>query len=165
MPKDMRKMMDVETIDENCRKFKKLFDQFLEFDDEWEYTGNNGVFEPGHENKTPEPGKAISVNNAHWLRPLNYVEFVRAVGTHFNVNTMLRAECFKQRMVDGLSFFEFNYMPLVPHSCHQYNIPLADPCMHWADLCAQRKERCPCTYRRFFPAVSYLYAAASTSHN
>ncbi len=107
---DMRKMMDVETIDENCRKFKKLFDQFLEFDDEWEYTGNNGVFEPGHENKTPEPGKAISVNNAHWLRPLNYVEFVRAVGTHFNVNTMLRAECFKQRMVDGLSFFEFNYM-------------------------------------------------------
>ena len=80
--------MDVETIDENCRKFKKLFDQFLEFDDEWEYTGNNGVFEPGHENKTPEPGKAISVNNAHWLRPLNYVEFVRAVGTHFNVNTM-----------------------------------------------------------------------------
>ena len=109
---DMRKLMDIETIDENCRQFKKLFDRFLEFDEEWKYEGNDGVFAPGHENKTPEPGKAISVNNAHWLRPLNYVEFVRAVGTHFNVNTMLRAEAFKQRMAreGGLSFFEFNYM-------------------------------------------------------
>lgn len=109
---DMRQLMDVDTIDENCRQFKKLFDRFLEFDEEWEYTGNNGVFEPGHENKTPEPGKAISVNNGHWIRPLNYVEFVRTVGTHFNVNQMLRAEAFKQRMerAGGLTFFEFNYM-------------------------------------------------------
>ncbi len=109
---DMRQLMDVNTIDENCRQFKKLFDRFLDFDEEWKYEGNNGVFEPGHENKKPEPGMAISVNNADWLRPLNYVEFVRAVGTHFNVNTMLRAEAFKQRMArdTGLSFFEFNYM-------------------------------------------------------
>ena len=107
---DMRMMMGIETIDENCRKFKDLFNQFLEFDDDWKYEGNNGVFEPGHENREPLPGKAISVNNAHWLRPLNYVEFVREVGTYFNVNTMLRAECFKQRMEKGLSFFEFNYM-------------------------------------------------------
>ena len=109
---DMRQLMDVETIDENCRKFKKLFDRFLDFDEEWKYEGNRGVFCPGHENKTPEPGMAISVNNAEWLRPLNYIEFVRAVGTHFNVNTMLRAEAFKQRMArdGGLSFFEFNYM-------------------------------------------------------
>ena len=64
----------------------------------------------GHQNKEAEAGKAISVNNAHWLRPLNYVEFVREVGTHFSVNNMLRAECFKQRMEAGLSFFEFNYM-------------------------------------------------------
>ena len=109
---DMRKLMDVETIDENCRQFKKLFDRFLEFDEEWKYEGNNGVFEPGHENKTPEPGMAVSVNNGAWLRPLNYIEFVRTVGTHFNVNQMLRAEAFKQRMEreSGLSFFEFNYM-------------------------------------------------------
>ncbi|OLR55878.1 tyrosine--tRNA ligase [Hornefia porci] len=109
---DMRQLMDVDTIDENCRQFKKLFDRFLEFDEEWEYAGNNGVFAPGHESKTPEPGKAISVNNGHWLRPLNYVEFVRTVGTHFNVNQMLRAEAFKQRMerAGGLTFFEFNYM-------------------------------------------------------
>ncbi len=109
---DMRKLMNVDVIDENCRKFKKLFDRFLEFDEEWKYEGNKGVFEPGRANKIPEPGKAISVNNAEWLRPLNYIEFVRAVGTHFNVNQMLRAEAFKQRMARdrGLSFFEFNYM-------------------------------------------------------
>lgn len=109
---DMRKLMGVETIDDNCRRFKKLFDAFLEFDDEWKYEGNGGVFEPGHQNREPEPGRAVSVNNAGWLRPLNYIEFVRSVGTHFNVNQMLRAEAFKQRMSreGGLSFFEFNYM-------------------------------------------------------
>lgn len=107
---DMRQMMNTETIDNNCMQFKKLFDKFIEFDDEWKYEGNLGVYSPGHENKTPEPGKAVSVNNGEWIRPLNYIEFVREVGTHFNVNTMLRAECFKQRMEKGLSFFEFNYM-------------------------------------------------------
>lgn len=107
---DMRQMMTVETIDNNCMQFKKLFDKFIDFDDEWKYEGNNGVYAPGHQNREPLPGKAISVNNGHWLRPLNYVEFVREIGTHFNVNNMLRAECFKQRMEGGLSFFEFNYM-------------------------------------------------------
>jgi len=106
----MRQMMDTETIDYNCAQFKKLFDRFLDFDDEWKYEGNNGVFTPGHQNREPLPGKAISANNAAWLRPLNYIEFVRVVGQHFNVNTMLRAEAFKQRMERGLSFFEFNYM-------------------------------------------------------
>lgn len=109
---DMRQLMDVETIDNNCMQFKALFDRFIEFDDDWKYEGNKGVYSPGKENKTPEPGKAVSVNNATWLRPLNYVEFVREIGTHFNVHTMLQAEAFKQRMEreNGLSFFEFNYM-------------------------------------------------------
>lgn len=107
---DMRQMMTVDTIDNNCAQFKKLFDKYLDFDDEWKYEGNEGVYTPGHQNKEPEAGKAISVNNGKWLRPLNYVEFVREIGTCFNVNEMLRAECFKQRMKGGLSFFEFNYM-------------------------------------------------------
>ena len=107
---DMRQMMTVETIDNNCAQFKKLFDKYLDFDDEWKYEGNEGVYTPGHQNKEPEAGKAISVNNGKWLRPLNYVEFVREIGTCFNVNEMLRAECFKQRMKGRLSFFEFNYM-------------------------------------------------------
>lgn len=107
---DMRQMMDLETIQHNCDRFKKLFDQFLDFDDEWSYAGNDGVYKPGKENKAPAPGKAVAVNNAQWLRPLNYVEFIREVGRHFSVNNMLRAECFKQRMEKGLSFLEFNYM-------------------------------------------------------
>ncbi|MDD7511105.1 MAG: tyrosine--tRNA ligase [Peptostreptococcaceae bacterium] len=107
---DMRQMMTPETIDNNCKQFSKLFDKFLDFDTQWKYEGNNGVYRPGKENKTPETGKAVTVNNASWLLPLNYVEFIRAVGTHFSVNNMLRAECFKQRMEQGLSFFEFNYM-------------------------------------------------------
>ena len=109
---DMRKMMDTKTIDDNCEKFKKLFDRFLEFDDGWKYEGNRGVYEPGKQNRDPEPGKAISVNNAEWLRPVNYIEFVREIGRYFNVNTMLRSEAFKQRMAreSGLSFLEFNYM-------------------------------------------------------
>ena len=107
---DMRQMMTVDTIEHNCDEFKKLFDKFLEFDEEWKYEGNEGVYTPGHETKKPEPGKAVSVNNARWIRPLNYVEFIREVGQHFSVNNMLRAECFKQRMEKGLSFLEFNYM-------------------------------------------------------
>ena len=109
---DMRQIMTVETIEHNCNQFKKLFDKFLDFDEEWEYVGNEGVYVPGHENKKPEPGKAVAVNNARWLRPLNYIDFVREIGSAFNVNTMLRAECFKQRMEreGGLTFFELNYM-------------------------------------------------------
>ena len=108
----MRKVMDIETIEHNCEQFKKLFDQFIDFDEEWKYEGNEGVFTPGHQNKEPEPGKAVAVNNARWLRPLNYIEFIREVGSQFNVNNMLRAECFKQRMEreGGLTMFELNYM-------------------------------------------------------
>ncbi|MBQ1396538.1 MAG: tyrosine--tRNA ligase [Eubacterium sp.] len=109
---DMRKLMDVETVDYNCAQFKKLFDKFIDFDDEWQYVGNGGVYQPGHETKTPEPGKAVSVNNGAWIRPLNFLEFVREIGSQFNVNTMLRSEAFKQRMAreSGLTFFEFSYM-------------------------------------------------------
>ena len=109
---DMRKIMDVETVDYNCAQFKKLFERFLDFDDEWKYEGNGGVYQPGHENKKPEAGKAISVNNGEWIRPLNFLEFVREIGSQFNVNTMLRSEAFKQRMAreSGLTFFEFSYM-------------------------------------------------------
>ena len=87
---DMRKMMTVEMIDHNCECFKKQMSRFIEFGE----------------------GKAMMVNNADWLRNLNYMEFIRSVGPHFSVNNMLRAECYKQRMEKGLSFLEFNYMIL-----------------------------------------------------
>jgi tyrosyl-tRNA synthetase len=104
--------MTTEESDANGRKFKSLFDQFLEFDEEWKHIPGEGVLGKGGENKTPEPGKAICVNNADWLRNVNYLEFMRDVGKHFSVNDMLRAEAFKQRMEKGLSFLEFNYMLL-----------------------------------------------------
>lgn len=85
---DMRNMMTTETIDHNCECFKKQMSKFIDFSD----------------------GKALMVNNAEWLRDLNYIEFIRDIGAHFSVNRMLTAECYKQRMEKGLSFLEFNYM-------------------------------------------------------
>ena len=85
---DMRTMMTTEMIDHNCECFKKQMSRFIEFGE----------------------GKAMMVNNADWLRDLNYIEFIRDIGAYFYVNTMLRAECYKQRMEKGLSFLEFNYM-------------------------------------------------------
>ena len=85
---DLRTMMTKETIDHNCECFKKQMSRFIEFGED----------------------KAIMVNNADWLRDLNYIEFIRDIGVHFSVNRMLTAECYKQRMEKGLSFLEFNYM-------------------------------------------------------
>ena len=87
---DMRSMMTKETIAHNCDCFKKQMERFIEFGE----------------------GKAMMVNNADWLLNLNYIDFIRDVGACFSVNNMLRAECFKQRMEKGLSFLEFNYMPM-----------------------------------------------------
>ena len=111
---DMRQMMNQETIRENGIQFKHLFDRFLEFDEDWKYTPSGSVLGKGSYNREPEPGKAICVNNADWLLGFNYLEFIRDIGSRFNVNSMLRAECFKQRMAKegGLTFLEFNYMLL-----------------------------------------------------
>ena len=111
---DMRQMMTQETIRENGVQFKHLFDRFLEFDEDWKYTPSGSVLGKGSYNREPEPGKAICVNNADWLLGFNYLEFIRDIGSRFNVNSMLRAECFKQRMAKegGLTFLEFNYMLL-----------------------------------------------------
>src|ERR1700730_13818206 len=57
-------------------------------------------------------GRALMVNNADWLLPLNYISFLRDIGRHFSVNQMLTADAYKTRMETGLSFIEFNYMLL-----------------------------------------------------
>ncbi len=85
---DMRNMMTLETIKHNGDRFKEQMSKFIDFSED----------------------KAIMVNNADWLLALNYVDFLREVGSHFSVNNMLRAECYKQRLEKGLSFLEFNYM-------------------------------------------------------
>ncbi|WP_291237467.1 tyrosine--tRNA ligase, partial [Frisingicoccus sp.] len=88
MRSDMRQMMTIEQIQHNASCFKEQLSHFISFD-------NDG---------------AILENNANWLLDLNYVNFLRDVGIHFSVNKMLTAECYKSRMEQGLTFFEFNYM-------------------------------------------------------
>ncbi len=85
---DLRQLMTVAEIDENCRRFHNQLARFVDFG----------------------AGQAISVNNADWLRELKYIDFLREVGSQFSVNRMLTAECFKARLERGLSFLEFNYM-------------------------------------------------------
>ncbi|MDE6924981.1 MAG: tyrosine--tRNA ligase [Acetatifactor sp.] len=103
---DMRNMMTTETIDHNCECFKKQMSRFIDFG---ENAGAEGGFSAGAQ-AGEKHSTAIMVNNADWLRDLNYIEFIRDIGAHFSVNRMLTAECYKQRMEKGLSFLEFNYM-------------------------------------------------------
>lgn len=85
---DMRAMLTNEAIAQNVQAIQGQMSRLLDFSD----------------------GKALLVNNADWLLPLNYVEFIRDIGVHFSVNRMLTAECYKNRMEKGLTFLEFNYM-------------------------------------------------------
>ena len=82
----MRKLMPKEQIEHNVKCFKKQMSKFLDV--------SNIIF----------------VNNADWLCDLNYINFLRDIGTCFSVNKMLAAECYKQRLQEGLTFFELNYM-------------------------------------------------------
>ena len=86
---DMRKMLSKEDISRNVDNIIKQVSKFISFE------GENA---------------AIIVNNGDWILDLNYMDFIRTYGVYFNVNHMLAAECFKQRMEKGLTFFELNYM-------------------------------------------------------
>ncbi len=86
---DMRKMMTKETIEHNVACIKKQAERFVSFE------GENA---------------AIILNNADWLLNLNYIDFMRKIGTLFSVNKMLAAECYKTRLETGLTFFEMGYM-------------------------------------------------------
>jgi len=82
-------MLSREELDHNVECIKKQIEKFVSFE------GKNG---------------AIIVNNADWLLDLKFVDFVREIGSLFSVNRMLAAECYKQRMETGLTFFEMSYM-------------------------------------------------------
>ncbi len=98
---DLRKVLTVEDIDHNCQCFKKQMERFINFGD--------------------GKGDAIMVNNADWIRKLNYIDLLREVGSCFSVNKMLSAECYKQRMERGLSFLEFNYMIMQSYDFYYLN--------------------------------------------
>jgi len=96
---DMRKMLTDELIEHNCNCFKQQMERFIDFSD----------------------GKALMINNAEWLKKLNYIELLRDVGPHFSVNRMLTAECYKQRLERGLTFLEFNYMIMQAYDFMELN--------------------------------------------
>jgi len=87
---EMRKILPVETIAANVEKFRGQVSRVLDF----------------------QGGKALLLDNAEWLAPLNYIEFLRDIGVHFSVNRMLTFEAYKLRLETGLSFIEFNYQIL-----------------------------------------------------
>ena len=87
---EMRKMLDYQQLDENVEKIKAQLDRFIGFD-----------------GKT-----AFPENNKNWLADLNYIDFLRDIGSCFSVNKMLSFEAYKIRMETGLSFLEFNYQLL-----------------------------------------------------
>jgi tyrosyl-tRNA synthetase len=87
---DMRAVMTPEVIEHNVTCFVKQMERFLDF----------------------SSGRVILDDNANWLVPARYIDFIREVGPHFTVNRMLAADCYKQRLDAGLTFLEFNYMML-----------------------------------------------------
>ena len=97
----MRKMLSREDINKNVAGIKKQIEKFISFE------GENA---------------AIIVNNADWLLDLKFVDFMREIGSLFSVNKMLAAECYKQRMETGLTFFEMSYMLMQSYDfLHLYN--------------------------------------------
>lgn len=84
---DMRTMMTPEVIAHNVNRFREQMSILLDF----------------------SAGKAVVEDNATWLLPLNYIEFLREIGSVFSVNKMLTAEAYKLRLEKGLTFLEFNY--------------------------------------------------------
>ena len=87
---EMRRMLSYEQLDANAAAITAQLDRFLGFDGD----------------------RALTANNRDWLADLNYIDFLREIGSHFSVNRMLSFEAYKLRMETGLSFIEFNYQLL-----------------------------------------------------
>jgi len=103
---EMRQILTLKEVEENATGIKKQLSTYLDFSGD----------------------KALLLNNAEWLVPLNYIEFLRDIGRHFSVNRMLTAESYRARLETGLNFVEFNYMLLQAydflHLYREYRCPL-----------------------------------------
>lgn len=88
--KEMRQILSLAEVEKNAKGIKRQLSQYLDF----------------------KENRALLLNNADWLVPLNYIEFLRDIGRHFSVNRMLTAESYRSRLETGLNFVEFNYMLL-----------------------------------------------------
>ena len=89
---EMRKMLSYEEVNNNIEKIKKTLSIFLDFEGE---------------------NPAVIVNNADWFKNLNYIDFMREIGVHFNINKMLSNDIYANRIKEGgLTLFELGYMPM-----------------------------------------------------
>jgi len=88
---EMRKILSCEEVEENGKKIKEQFARYIDFSGD---------------------AAAMLLNNADWLVPVRYIDFLRDIGRHFSVNRMIAAESYKKRLETGLNFIEFNYMLL-----------------------------------------------------
>lgn len=88
---DMRQMLTREQLDSNVEAIKRQAERFVSFE------GDNA---------------AIIVNNADWLLNLNYIEFMRDIGSKFTISKMIAQDCYKNRLESGLTFFEMGYLLL-----------------------------------------------------
>lgn len=87
---DMRKMLSFDDVERNKQEVRKLVKKFVKLD------GDN---------------PAIIVDNADWINDKTYINFMRDIGVHFNVNKMLQTDCYKNRLeTGGLTFLEMGYM-------------------------------------------------------
>ncbi len=99
---EMRKILTPEQVEENALALKKQLSLFIDFADD----------------------RALLINNADWLKKLEYIPFLRDIGRHFSVNRMIKAESYKVRLEseEGLNFIEFNYMLLQSYDfLHLFN--------------------------------------------
>lgn len=118
---DMRNMLDKKKVEDNLNQIKKLASKFIKTDGE-------------------NPAKIVS--NADWMKSYNYVDFLRDVGTYFNVNVMLSAEAYKKRLATGgLTFLEMGYMPIQAYDFEYLNEHMG--CVlqvggsdQWGNMCA-----------------------------
>jgi tyrosyl-tRNA synthetase len=96
-----RKILDEKQIKNNIKNIKKVFNKILS-------TSNKKL-------------KPIFVDNAKWLNKLNYIKFLREIGSHFTINKMLTFDSVKLRLQreQSLSYMEFNYMILQAYDFYQ----------------------------------------------
>ena len=88
--KDMRKMLTKEQVEHNKKEVKELVKRFVDVEGE---------------------NKALILDNSEWINPESYIDFMRKIGVHFNVNKMLATDCYKNRLEEGgLTFLEMGYM-------------------------------------------------------
>ena len=138
---EMRKMLSYDELDKNAASIQKQIEKFLAEDIK------NVRF----------------VNNKDWLADLNYIDFLRDIGSHFSVNKMLSFEAYKKRMETGLSFLEFNYQLLQSYDFlmlnQNYNVELqigGDD--QWGNMVAGsdliRRKGCGEVFALTFPLVT-----------